>query len=100
MVKCLGVSHRVGSLMSYWVITANITVVSRTTVSRIINLDTQTDDNKESIAAFYKSIQEGLKDKAHIIVEISKGKTKDWCEHPLNSNPDFQEEFNHIVFNE
>ena len=37
--KCLGVSHRVGSTMSYCVLTANIMAVSRTTVSRVTNLE-------------------------------------------------------------
>ena len=36
--KQLSVSYRVGSLMSYWVLTSNGTVVSITTVSRVTNL--------------------------------------------------------------
>ena len=42
--KWLGISYPVGSLMSYWVLTANRTVVSRTTVYRITNIEYQTDE--------------------------------------------------------
>ena len=55
--RWMGIYHRVGSLMSYWVLTANGTVVSSTTVSRVINLESQTDYNKASIAALDKVIQ-------------------------------------------
>ena len=39
--KRLGVSHIIDSLISYWVLTANGTVVSRMTASRITNLRTK-----------------------------------------------------------
>ena len=41
----LGVSHQVGSLMSYWVLTQQGNVISRTTVSRVTNLEQQVSDN-------------------------------------------------------
>ena len=39
LVKWMVVSHRVGSMMSYWLLTSNGTVVSRITVSRVINIE-------------------------------------------------------------
>ena len=98
--KYLGVSFRVGSLMSYWVLTANGTVVSRTTVSRVTNIKDQTDENKTSITKLDKEIQERLNDEAHIIVEEGKGESKYWSEHPFDCNPDFQDYFSHVVSNE
>ena len=85
--KWLSVSHQVGSLMPYWVITANGTVVSRTTVSRVTNIEDQTDYNKARIAALDKSIQERLNDKGHVIVEGGKSKLKYCCEHPFDCDP-------------
>ena len=73
LVKWLGVSHREINIMSYWVLIANGIVVSRTTVSRVTNLKSQTDENKARIAAFYKAIQERLNKKAQVIVEGVKG---------------------------
>jgi hypothetical protein len=37
--RWLGVSHRVGSLMSYWIMTKRGTVISRTTVQRVTSLE-------------------------------------------------------------
>ena len=96
----MGVYNRVVSLMSYWVITANGTVVSITTVSRVTNLESQIDDNKARITALDKAIQERLNDESTIIFEGGKGMPKDWNEHPFDSNPDFQEVFSHAVSNE
>ena len=57
LVKCLGIYYRVVSLMSYWVLTENGTVVSRATLSRFSNLEAQTYDNKVRVAACFKLIQ-------------------------------------------
>ena len=72
--KWLVVSHRFGSIMFYWVLTANVTVVSRTTISRVTNLEDQTDENKSRITVLDKAIQVRLNDKGHVIVEGGKGK--------------------------
>ena len=86
--------------MYYRVLANNVIVVSRTTVSRITNIEAQTNENKARISAFDKSIQERLNDKAHIIVEGGKVKKKDCSDHPFDHNPYFQEEFDHTVSNE
>ena len=97
--KCLGVSHGVSRLMSYWVLTSNGTVVSRTTLCRFTNIQSQTDENKARITALYKAIKELLNDEYHVIVQGGKGKPKDWSEYPFDSDPYFQEEFSHVVSN-
>ena len=86
--------------MFYWILTENEMVVSRKTVSRVTNLESQTHENKAIITALDKETQERLNDEAHIIVEGSKGEQKDWSEHPFDSNPNFHEESIHIVSNE
>ena len=60
--KWLGISHRVGSIMSYWVIKVNGMVVSRTNVSRVPNIEAQTDESKSSITVLDKAIQERFHD--------------------------------------
>jgi hypothetical protein len=42
--RWLGVSHKVGTLMSFWVLTKECQVLSRTTVQRVTNLELQTQD--------------------------------------------------------
>ena len=44
--KWLGVSQRIVPLLSYWILTAQGTVISQTTVQRITHLETQTAENK------------------------------------------------------
>ena len=85
--------------MSYWLITGNGTVVSRTKISRVTNIEAQTDENKAKIAAFDKAIQERLNNNSQVIVEGGKGDPMDWSKHPFDRDPEFQEELDHIVSN-
>ena len=87
----MGVSNRVGSLISYLVRKVNGTIVSRTTVSRVTNIEDQTDKNNTRIAALDKVIQERINDKDRVIVEGGKGEPKYCSEHPFYRDPDFQE---------
>jgi hypothetical protein len=50
--RWLGVSHRVGGLMLYWVLTMQGTVISRTTVQKVTNLKKETDEVKANISEF------------------------------------------------
>lgn len=45
--RWLGVSHRVGNLMFYWILNIAGRVVSRTTVQQITNLEQSTDEVDE-----------------------------------------------------
>ena len=54
--RWLGVSHCVGSLMSYWVLTEKGNVISCTTVSRVTNLETQVDSTKSRLQEFDTAI--------------------------------------------
>ena len=56
--KWLGVSHHIGPLMPYWILTAQGTVISRTTVKRITHPATQTAENKERFRLFDHSVHE------------------------------------------
>ena len=60
--KWLGVSHHIGPLMSYWILTAQGTVISWTTVQRITHLETQTAENKKRFRLFNPSIHELFRD--------------------------------------
>ena len=61
--RWLGVSHRVGNRMSYWVLSTAERVVSRTTVQRINNnLEKGTDEVKQRMKEFDERIMELLKD--------------------------------------
>ncbi len=54
--RWLGISHRVGQLMSYWILTKAGRVISCTTVQRVTNLERKTDKMKARMAAFEESL--------------------------------------------
>ena len=95
----LGVSHRVGSLMSYWVHTQKGNVISCTTVSRVTNLEAQVDSTKSRLQEFDTAITDQLNDEAHIIIEGRKSQPYDWSDHPFDDDLDFVDEFHSVVSN-
>ena len=54
--RLLGVSHHIGSLMSYWVLPASGIPMSRTTVQRVTNLEPQTEQFKKRFEVYKRSI--------------------------------------------
>ena len=52
----LGVSHQVGYLSSYWVLPASGIPMSRTTVKRVTNLESQTKQCKKRFSVYDKRI--------------------------------------------
>ena len=97
--KWLGVAHRVGGLMSYWVLTVNSTVIARTTVQRVTSLEMQQGHMKERTLAFDEAIRDKIKDSDHIILEGGKTQPHDWTDHPFDNDPDFAEEFLGVISN-
>ena len=95
--RWLGVAHRVGGLMSYWVLTVNSTVIARTTVQRVTSLEMQQGHMKERTLAFDKAIRDKIKDSDHIILEGGKIQPHDWTDHPFEDDPDFTEEFHGVI---
>ena len=93
----LGVSHHVGSLMSYCVLTLKGHVISQTTVSRVTNLEKQQTDVKHHLAEFDSAITACFNDDAHILVEGGKIQLQDWSE-PVD-DLDILDEFHNVVSN-
>jgi hypothetical protein len=50
----LGVSHRIGSLMSYWILPKSGKVISRTTVQRMTSSEMETTEVKDRMRVFYR----------------------------------------------
>jgi hypothetical protein len=94
--RWLGVSHRVGGLMSYWILTRKGTVISRTTVQRITNLEKETDVFKSALDEFDTCIKTHFKEDIDLGFEGSKPNPEDWSEF-MEFDADFQEEFNRVV---
>jgi hypothetical protein len=60
--RWLGVSHRVGSALCYWILTANGNVVARTTVQHLTEDELQLDETKSRLSEFNTSIHRFLGD--------------------------------------
>ena len=97
--RWLGVVHKAGRLMSYWILTVNCTVITRTTVQRVTSLEMQPDHMKERAQAFDEAIKARIKDSDHTILEGGKTQPYDWTDHPFEEDPDFTEEFLEVISN-
>ena len=93
--KWLGVSHHIVPLISYWILTAQGKLISRTTAQRITHLETQTSENKERFCLFDLSIHELFKDEI-IVTEGAKPNPASWADI-IGNDPDFEEEFQRII---
>ena len=58
LARFLGVSHQVGYLLSYWVLPSSGIPMSRTTVQRVTNLESQTEQCKKRFSVYDKRIAE------------------------------------------
>ena len=95
--RWLGVSHHIGSLMSYFILTKKCTIISRTTVQRVTNLETQVEEYKQIFKEFDLSIADKLKSNL-VDGEGDKPDPQDWAEFS-EFDADFIEEFNSVVNN-
>ena len=95
--RWLGVSHNTGRLMCYHILTQKGSVVSRSTVQRVTNLEAQENNVKELFVHYDVEIHRRLKleDRGY---EGSKPDPKDWADL-FEEDPDFAEEFNRIFNN-
>lgn len=94
--RWLGVSHRIGPLMSYWVLTRDGQVLSRTTVQRVTNLELKTDENVTRCNEFDKSISAKVGD-AEQFIDDGKVRPIDWAESDDSFDEEFNDEFRNVV---
>ena len=60
--RFLGVAHRIGSALCYWILKSNGQVLARTTVQHVTDDDLRTDATKEKILQFDREVNERLDD--------------------------------------
>jgi hypothetical protein len=95
--RWLGVAHRIGNLMSYWILMDAGCVIARTTVQRVTNLEQTTDEVRQRCQHFDQHVTEILKDANHIISHGDDIVLQDWNDFPIKDDPDFVDEFQRIV---
>ena len=97
--RWLRVAHKVGGLMSYWVLTINSTVIARRTVQWVTSVEMQATHMKERTQAFNEATKAKIKDSEHTILKGCKTQPYDWNYHPFEGDPDFAEEFHAVISN-
>jgi hypothetical protein len=97
--RWLGVSHRVGNLMSYWILTIACRVISRTTVQRITHLELTTSEVNDRCKEYNERIKEIMHDDNHQIAgDEEEQQLQDWDEYSdLQDDSVFGEEINNVV---
>ena len=95
-------SHKVGSLISYWILPTSGMPVTLTTMKHITYLETCTDSKKSLFKVFDDGIQEQFHEKYDKATfsgkNISKPTMYMWAELADNDE-DFREEFNRVFNN-
>ena len=100
LAKWLGVSHRVGPLMSYWILPASGIPVSATTFQMLTHLEKENDEWKTRTKTFDDKIEARLEAQS---AEISKVRDEHRVEVILdldNEDPEFLDNFNRFINNE
>ena len=99
--RWLGVSHRVGQLMSYWILPPSGIPISCTTVQRLTNLERQTDEYKDKMRRFETKLEEKWNVKSSdVSKEIYDNRVDK--RHVLSledEDDDFKNEFKRVIDN-
>jgi hypothetical protein len=96
--RWLGVSHKVGQLMSYWIITIRGDVISCTTVQRLTNIEQMTDSCQKEMNEYDKAIEERLNISGDTSVGIPPT-TGRWNKLSTDDDPEFIDEFRNVIDN-
>ena len=89
--RWLGVLHRTGRDMYYWILKANGYVASRTTVQRITNLESEISENHLMFSQFDEEMKRRIKDNDFPADGYLPDQNK-WAD-VLEDEKDFREEF-------
>ena len=92
----LGVSHSHGNALTYWVIRSDGKVFSRSTVTRVTNLEMKTSEVQQQMTAFDRTLKLKLQDDHYFLDNPLEGKAMD-----LNvTDLDYIDEFHTVVGSE
>ena len=97
--RWLGVSHKIGQLMSYWVLTEKGRVISCTTVQRLTRLEQDTQEWAQKMQKYNNNIREIVENVAS--VELNTMDVPKWNQLSIREyDEEFNEEFQKVINNE
>jgi len=86
--RILGVAHRIGSDMCYWVLTLTGKVLARTMVQRVTNDDLLNPTIRQKMSEYNQKITERLDDHNHFIPLPTEGLVLDDVNEDINDEPE------------
>ena len=89
MGQWLGVSHHIGILMSYWILTKSGCVISCTTVQHIPNLELQTNEVLALCCNFDITFNALLDNDNFVLHPVSGTLLQYWQDMDIDHGPDF-----------
>ena len=101
--RFLGVSHHVGSLMSYWVLPVSGIPISRTTVQRVTNLESATNQNQKRFEVYDKRIADRFNEEyigANYLQNHHQKPDVELWEELAGDDEAFYEEFARVITND
>lgn len=91
--RMLGISHRIGPMMSYFILPISCKIISCTTVQRLTLLDQQTELYINRCNHFDETVKERLRDNNNIIVLGETDQPFDWDKYDFSGDEDFLSEY-------
>ena len=70
--RWLGIAHRIGSDMCYWILTKDGSIIAETTVQHVTREDMQEDAIKQQVTAFHEAVNVRMDDE-NFILEHNEG---------------------------
>ena len=95
--RWLGVSHRVGQSMSYWILPESGIPISCSTVQRVTNLESNTEEFKRRAQKFDEGLKEKWGVKSSDLSEKIKNVPKDKLLSLEDENEEFIEEYGRVI---
>jgi hypothetical protein len=97
--RWLGVSHRVGRLMSYWILPESGIPVSATTVQRLTNAERATDETRSRMLEYEEKLKTVFEAQSADITQTLRDIDVSKVIDPDNEDPGFFEEFAKVIDN-
>lgn len=91
--RMLGVSHRVGPMMSYWILPISCHIISCTTVQRLTLLEQQQDVYIQRCKHFDTTVSERLRDGQHMLIIEQQDQPYNWDDYDFTQDEDFVSEY-------
>jgi hypothetical protein len=96
IARWIGVSHRVGRLMSYWILPKSGIPISATTVQRITNDERSTDEMKKRMVEYDERLKRVMETQSASITGLQNVHPSKVID-PDNEDPEFFDDFTRVI---